>query len=106
MIDKVAEESGDLSEPRVSQVRDALSRVRILLETPAQKTSQAQLLLSAAIRMMRDIERLMIESMLGDEWIAHREEAVVVHIRLACAELIALLTAASDELRLVSVPAK
>ncbi len=38
-----------------------------------------------------------------DHWISLREEGILVHLRLACAEMIGLLANASENLRIVSV---
>ncbi len=109
-IDKLIEEAQaktkSLSKDRGSTIQDALERAQASLATPAQKRNHVVLLLSSAIRHMQRAERSAIDGILTKEWLSQQEEALLVRIRLICAEVIGLLTSANDDLRLVPVKAR
>lgn len=96
-------QSKDLTEGRDQQVGESLGRVQKLLTTPTKERNQILLILSAAITHMRVVERLVIEGMRLDKWVSLYEEGILVRIRLICAEVIGLLTDATEELKLASV---
>lgn len=104
LICEATSKSSSLSNGRANALLEAFEHALSALNTPAVKRNQCALLLSVATRHVKRAERLAIEAMLGKEWISQQEEAVCVRIRLLCAEIIGLLTTASDELRLVPVP--
>lgn len=104
LLKKVMDQSVDLTDGRDEQVVGSIERVQTLLDSHAEERNQILLLLSAALQHMRRVERLALEGMRMDHWITLKEEAVLVHIRLICAEVIALLGNASDEMRLAPIP--
>ena len=104
LIERARLESSDLSveeEPEVLTLFDRLSK---LLDTPISETQQLMLMISAGLLVMQRAERLVLQAMRLDRWISHSEEAVLVHLRLICAEIIGILTNSSEELRLAPVP--
>lgn len=96
-------ESRDLTEGRDLALVTLMDRANKLLDTPTHGTTQALLVFSAALQCVRRAERLVLEGMRLDHWISMREEAVLVHLRIACHEMIGLLINASDELRVAPV---
>jgi hypothetical protein len=78
-----------------------MDRANKLLDTPTQGTTQSLLVFSAALQCVQRAERLVLEGLRLDKWISMREEAVLVHLRIACHEMIGLLINASDDLRLI-----
>ena len=96
-------ESGNLSEGRDKVIHDLMDRVANLLDSPAEGNTQMILVFSAILQCVKRAERLVLDAMSLDHWITLREEALLVHLRLACAEMINLLTNASDDLRFVPV---
>jgi hypothetical protein len=103
LIEWVKGESTDLTEGRDQALCDLMDRVITLLETPASNKNQLLLVFSAALQCMQRAEKLVLEALRLDHWISMREEAVLVHLRIACHEMIGLLSNASDDLRLVPV---
>ncbi|NIS80083.1 MAG: hypothetical protein GTO14_07715 [Anaerolineales bacterium] len=89
----------NLTEGRDEQVVGLLMKVRRILDTPVEELNQILLLLSAATQHMKRVERIVLDGMRLDRWISLNEEAVLVRIRLICAEVIALLVSESEELR-------
>lgn len=96
-------ESRDLTEGRDLALVTLMDRANKLLDTPTHGTTQALLVFSAALQCVQRAERLVLEGMRLDHWISMREEAVLVHLRIACHEMIGLLINASDELRVAPV---
>lgn len=103
LVDWVKSESGDLTEGRDQMLLDLMDRVLKLLDSPANGNTQMLLIFSATLQCIKRAERIVLEALRLDHWITMREEAVLVHLRLACAEMIGLLMNASDDLRLVPV---
>ena len=103
LVHWVQGESRDLTEGRNLAVSELMDRVNHLLDTPTTGTTQSLLIFSAALQCVRRAERLILEGLTLDHWISMREEAVLVHLRIACHEMIGLLINASDELRLAPV---
>jgi hypothetical protein len=103
LIHWVQGESSDLTEGRDQVLLDLMDRVIRLLDTPTQGDSQMLLIFSAATQCVQRAERLVLDALRLDHWITMQEEAILVHLRLACCEMIGLLSNASDELRLVPV---
>jgi hypothetical protein len=103
LIQWVQGESSDLTEGRDQALLDLMDRVIRLLDTPAQGDSQMLLIFSATMQCVKRAERLVLDALRLDNWITMQEEAILVHLRLACCEMIGLLSNASDELRLVPV---
>ena len=104
LVQWVKGESHDLTEGRDVALAELMDRANILLDTPTQGTSQSLLIISAALQCVQRAERLVLEALRLDHWISMSEEAVLVHLRIACHEMIGLLISASDELRLAPVP--
>lgn len=104
LISEVRNKVSGLHNAYVGPILEMLERVVSALDTPASKRNQVVLLLSVATRHMKRVEGMVIEAILGKEWISQQDEAVFVRVRLLCYEIIALLTSASDNLRLVPVP--
>lgn len=103
LVQWVKGESGDLSEGRDLALVELMDRASELLDTPTQGTTQSLLVISAALQCVQRAERLVLEALRLDHWISMREEAILVHLRIACHEMINLLINASDELRLAPV---
>jgi hypothetical protein len=96
-------ESGDLTEGLDRALVELMDRVSELLDTPTQGKTQSLLIFSAALQCIQRAESLVLEAMRLDHWISMREEAVLVHLRIACHEMIGLLINASDDLRFAEV---
>ncbi|MCJ7824057.1 MAG: hypothetical protein MUP44_04105, partial [Anaerolineales bacterium] len=79
---------------------DLMDRVIKLIDTPVNGISQMLLITSAARQCIQRAERVVLDALRLDRWVSMHEEAVLVHLRLACAEMLSLLVDASDELRL------
>lgn len=103
LIQSVRGESTDLTEGRDEALLVLMDRAVKLIETPVQGTSQMLLIFSATIQCVQRAERLVLDALSLDRWITMREEAILVHLRLAFCEMINLLTNATDELRLVPI---
>jgi hypothetical protein len=97
LVQWVKGESHDLTEGRDLALAELMDRANKLLDTPTHGTSQSLLIFSAALQCVQRAERIVLEAL--DNWITMREEAVLVHLRIACHEMIGLLINASDELR-------
>jgi hypothetical protein len=104
LIGEVGNRMSVLNNGYVGPILEVLERVVGVLDTPASKRNQVVLLLSVATRHMKRVEGLVIDAILGKEWISQQDEAVFVRVRIHCYEIIGLLTSASDDLRLVPVP--
>jgi hypothetical protein len=104
LITEVRSKVSLLNHAYVGPILEVLERVVSVLDTPASKRNQVMLLLSVATRHMKRAEALVIEAILGKEWLSQQDEAVFVRVRLLCYEIIGLMTTASDDLRLVPVP--
>jgi hypothetical protein len=100
LIGSAISQSADLTEGRDEQVIASFERVNALLDVSINERNQIVMLLSAAVQQMRKVERLVLDGMRMDKWITRREEALLVHLRLICAQLIGLLTSELDENRL------
>ena len=96
-------ESRDLTEGRDLALVELMDRANELLDTPTQGSTQSLLIISAALQCIQRAERLVLEALRLDHWITMREEAILVHLRIACHEMIGLLINASDDLRLAPV---
>ena len=104
LVQWVKGESIDLTEGRGHALVELMDRATSLLDTPTRGTTQALLILSAALQCVQRAESLVLEGLrLDDHWISMREEAILVHLRIACHEMIGLLINASDELRFAPV---
>ena len=103
LIERVKGESVDLTEGRDEALCNLMDRTITLIETPAVNNTQLLLVFSAALQCIQRAEKLVLEALRLDHWISMREEAVLVHLRIACHEMIGLLSNASDDLRLVPV---
>ena len=103
LVQRVQGESNHLTEGRDQVLLDLMDRVVNLLDSPAEGRTQMLLVFSAVLQCVQRAERYVLEAMRLDHWITLREEALLVHLRLACAEMIGVLTNASDNLRLVPV---
>jgi hypothetical protein len=103
LVQWVKGESRDLTEGRDLALAELMDRANNLLDTPTHGTSQSLLIYSAALQCVKRAERLVLEALRLDNWISMREEALLVHLRMACHEMIGLLMSASDELRLAPV---
>jgi hypothetical protein len=100
LIERAKHETLDLTVAEAHEMLGSFERLIQLLNTPAQGTQQLSLMLSAGIQLMRRTERLMLQAMRLDRWVTRSEEAALVHLRLICAEIIGIMTNASDDLRL------
>lgn len=103
LVHWVKGESRDLTEGRGPALSELMDRASSLLDTPTQGRNQALLVISAALQCIQRAEGLVLEALRLDHWISMKEEAVLVHLRIACHEMIGLLINASDEMRPVSV---
>jgi len=103
LIQWVQGETGDLTDGRDQTLLDLMDRVIKLLDTPVHGGPQMLLIFSATLQCIQRAERIVLDGLRLDHWITMREEAVLVHLRLACAEMIGLLNNASDDLRLVPI---
>ncbi|NIS82288.1 MAG: hypothetical protein GTO14_19250 [Anaerolineales bacterium] len=103
LIEEARSNSSGLDPSREEHIRTCLDRVQSLLSTPAKMRNHVMLLLSAALLQIKKTERLSIEAMLGGERITQNEMAALVRIRLICAEVINILSDATEERRLVPV---
>jgi hypothetical protein len=103
LIGKAKSQSVDLKDGQ-DTVTERLDKVHTILDTSVEGRNQNMLLLSAAILHMRKVERFVLDAMRLDRWVTLNEEAILVRIRLICAEVIALLVSGTEELRLVPIP--
>ena len=91
LIQWVQGETGDLTDGRDQTLLDLMDRVIKLLDTPVHGGPQMLLIFSATLQCIQRAERIVLDGLRLDHWITMREEAVLVHLRLACAEMIGLL---------------
>jgi len=106
LIARAREESHDLTVAEEPEMVTAFDRLVELLDTPVNGKQQLLLLLSAGQIAMQRAERLVLQAMRLDRWISQNEEAVLVRLRLICAEIMSLLTDGSEDLRLAPVPVR
>jgi hypothetical protein len=106
LIERALSETDLLAGDEVHEMVGPFDRLSQLLDTPVNGRQQLLLMLSAGVMAMKRAESLVHEAMSLDRWISHSEEAVLVHLRLICAEIIGILTYSSDDLRLVPVPVR
>ena len=104
LVQRVRGDSSGLTEGRDKTLLELMDRVLNLLDTPVDGNNQLILIFSATLQCVQRAERVVLDAMRLDHWVTMQEEAVLVHLRLAFAEMIGLLTSASEELRLVPVP--
>ena len=84
-------------------VTASLDKVCQLMDTPVRESNQLKLMISAAMQHIRKLEANVLDSMRLDRWVSMHDEAILVRIRLICAELLGILTDAFDEMHLVRV---
>lgn len=106
LIDRARRESNDLTVEEEPEMLFSFDRLNQLLDTPVSGTQQLLLMISAGRLAMQRAEKLVLQAMRLDRWISRSEEAVLVHLRLICAEIIGILTTSSEDLRLSPVPVR
>jgi len=104
LIARAKAESHELTVAEEPEMVTAFDRLVQLLDTPVSGKPQLLLLLSAGQLAMQRAELLVLQAMRLDRWISHNEEAVLVRLRLICAEIMGLLNVGSEDLRLAPVP--
>jgi ParB-like chromosome segregation protein Spo0J len=106
LIERAMLETHDLTVEEEPEMIGSFDRLGQLLDTPANGPQQLLLLLSAGLLAMQRAERLVLQALRLDRWVSLSEEAVLVHLRLICAEIIGILMIGSDDLRLAPVPVR
>jgi hypothetical protein len=106
LIERARHESNELTVAEEPEMSGSFDRLNQLLDTPVNGSQQLLLMLSAGLLAMQRAERLVLEAMRLDRWVSLSEEAVLVHLRLICAEIIGILMNGSEDLRLAPVPVR
>lgn len=104
LIERALSETQQLTSDGELEMIGSFDRLSELLDTPVNGRQQLQLMLSAGVMAMKRAEKIVLDAMRLDRWISLSEEAILVHLRLICAEIIGILTYSSDDLRLVPIP--
>lgn len=95
----VRAESDVLTEGRRENVNEIIDRLEELTRREYKARSAFQLRCSAALRQARNLEAIILDGMRLDRWITWQEEAVLVHLRIFCAELLGILSDTLDDSR-------
>lgn len=95
----VRAETDVLTEGRKENVNQIIDRLEDLTREGYKASSAMQLRCAAALRQARSLERLILDGMRLDRWITWQEEAVLVHLRIFCAEIMGILMDTLDESR-------
>lgn len=96
---KVRLESDVLTEGRKENVNHIIDRLEDLTNSGYSAPSGLQLRCAAALRQAYKLEAIILEGMRLDHWITWQEEAVLVHLRIFCAEIVGILSDILDDSR-------
>jgi hypothetical protein len=91
LIDQAEESAGMIKGASAQEISSSLSKAKALLECSVPRRESRPLVLSAARRNMRVVERRSIGRMTGDEFVGHIEMSHLVQMHLICTQAIRLL---------------
>lgn len=95
----VRSETDVLTEGRKENVNEIINRLEDLTSEGYKAPAGLQLRCAAALRQAHALESIILDGMRLDRWIGWQEEAVLVHLRIFCAEIMGILMDTLDDSR-------
>jgi len=99
LIDEAIVQVSTLGESIEADIVLVLEKTRQVLASPAESKRNLPLILSAARWRVRDVEKYAVRRIVHDDNVDGHSMSILVRVRLICAEVIRILDAALNDLR-------